>query len=1023
MVNTQPLYFYHFSGFDSGSQRAMLDKYGSRMPALYELRDWYIAECARMGQEQWECAPWSYGYFDNGKPIRPAQRTRYRERADLQKHFPNPYSTLNPRKSYYHWFEADDENAMQPAYVSQVSPAPWPSRPAAKPSVTTGDPAYRIYVSTGNLESSRVIAYLKDLLEKTHRKSSIWIIGTQAMLDCVQSDAALGPVCGFEPVPDGASHEQAFTAAATRCGGEWDFVLIAASVRVPELWDLRLAWAAQRASGVATVSPINDAFPPGRLGMVAGAECVDRLDDICYQHSLLRDPDVPSFFESCFYVNRAVIGDLIAGAPGSVSFEKLRETCRRLRWSHVLADHVYTRGGTDPGPALPDSRVGPLDELRAQVSALSAAETGRPAASIRGQASRRQLHVLHNWGGGLDRWVTEYCRADHNHDNLILKSVGTWGAFGLELHLYRRINDKEPIRQWALSPGIKSTALTHSRYQAAIAEIVDRYGIDVVLISSLVGHSLDVLDSGLPTVMVCHDYYPFCPALNITFGNICGRCSSDDLHRCTEANPHHRFFRNVPPSEWEKLRKAFTERVLRSPIPLVAPSASVRKNYSELVPEIADRFVVIPHAARVFEGGPLRIAHDLRRRLRIVVLGSLAPHKGGGLLREIASQISSFGDLFLVGCGESGRTFEEFSNVTVIREYEWAELPGLLSTIRPDLGLLLSIVPETFSYTLHELMNLGVPPVATRLGSFADWVEDGVNGFLCDPTPSSVLSRLEQINGRRDLLPPVRDYLLTRARRTMPEMIADYQALLGLPDVSARAYYTPIDAPSGASEIMRFRVASRTGDGDFADATTKTVPCSSARQSVTIELPALLGRLSAMRLQLGVPGQLIGLFSLQLSSSDGKCLWFWESREGEIKGEFQGMQPLGGGPGLIVHLARDAQWILPVDPSGLQALADGGKLEIEFSSPAMDEVPPNLSALIVAGGHAGVSPAQRDAMLEFVQSRGSRSPVPHRPREASTDRLLQRLAEASARVEDLEQSLSWRITGPLRWLNDKLLHR
>jgi len=106
-----------------------------------------------------------------------------------------------------------------------------------------------------------------------------------------------------------------------------------------------------------------------------------------------------------------------------------------------------------------------------------------------------------------------------------------------------------------------------------------------------------------------------------------------------------------------------------------------------------------------------------------------------------------------------------------------------------------------------------------------------------------------------------------------------------------------------------------------------------------------------------------------------------------------------------------------------RSLADGGKLEIEFSNPAMDEVPPNLSALIVAGGHAGVSPAQRDAMLEFVQSRGSRSPVPHRPREASTDRLLQRLAEASARVEDLEQSLSWRITGPLRWLNDKLLHR
>ena len=46
-VNTEPLIFYHFSGFDSGAQEVMLRKYGREMPAAQMLRDWYISETER----------------------------------------------------------------------------------------------------------------------------------------------------------------------------------------------------------------------------------------------------------------------------------------------------------------------------------------------------------------------------------------------------------------------------------------------------------------------------------------------------------------------------------------------------------------------------------------------------------------------------------------------------------------------------------------------------------------------------------------------------------------------------------------------------------------------------------------------------------------------------------------------------------------------------------------------------------------------------------------------------------------
>ncbi len=112
LVNGQPIAFYHFSGFDSGAQQGMLDKYGKSMPSLYELREWYVAECDRMGQNELSNLPWAYGLFENGERILNIHRKRYRERVDLQSAFPNPYRTSDPSRSYLHWFNRNDESRL-----------------------------------------------------------------------------------------------------------------------------------------------------------------------------------------------------------------------------------------------------------------------------------------------------------------------------------------------------------------------------------------------------------------------------------------------------------------------------------------------------------------------------------------------------------------------------------------------------------------------------------------------------------------------------------------------------------------------------------------------------------------------------------------------------------------------------------------------------------------------------------------------------------------------------------------------
>ncbi len=118
MINGSPLRFYHFSGFDSGAQEIMLNKYGSHSPVLRKLRQWYIKECAEMGQNDIGKLPSIYDVFDNGEKITKRQRLLYRDRPDLQKTFKNPFSTDDINRSYFHWYGANggDDNSNPDKY-------------------------------------------------------------------------------------------------------------------------------------------------------------------------------------------------------------------------------------------------------------------------------------------------------------------------------------------------------------------------------------------------------------------------------------------------------------------------------------------------------------------------------------------------------------------------------------------------------------------------------------------------------------------------------------------------------------------------------------------------------------------------------------------------------------------------------------------------------------------------------------------------------------------------------------------
>jgi hypothetical protein len=100
-VDGFPLGFYHFTGFDSGAHRAMATRNADGNDAVQELIGWYTAQTDALANDPLAQVKWAYSNYSDGVAITTAQRLVYRDRADLQAVFPDPY---DPR-GFRRWWE------------------------------------------------------------------------------------------------------------------------------------------------------------------------------------------------------------------------------------------------------------------------------------------------------------------------------------------------------------------------------------------------------------------------------------------------------------------------------------------------------------------------------------------------------------------------------------------------------------------------------------------------------------------------------------------------------------------------------------------------------------------------------------------------------------------------------------------------------------------------------------------------------------------------------------------------------
>jgi GT2 family glycosyltransferase/glycosyltransferase involved in cell wall biosynthesis len=386
-----------------------------------------------------------------------------------------------------------------------------------------------------------------------------------------------------------------------------------------------------------------------------------------------------------------------------------------------------------------------------------------------------QLHVIHDLGGGSEKWLRDFGRADASRANLVLRSFTYDRAAGCGIALYADAEAEQPVKAWTFTSKIVATVVAHPEYKRALDEILREHRVDVMVVSSLIGHSLEALDTGLATLVVNHDYFPYCPAINIHFEELCRECDGARIGKCHAGNPRFNPFVDFLPADRIAVRERFVELSARPGVTMVVPSHSVRENLTRLEPRFAKaRFVTIPHGygePLVRKPAPEPAAKD---RLRVMVFGQLSEAKGLELLEAVLPELTRFSEVFLVGAKEVGELFRGKPHVHVVSNYEFSELAGHVANINPHLGILASIVAETFSYALSELWMLGIPVAATRVGAFAERLRDRETGYLFEPTPRAMLKTIEGIDLDRETLARVRRNVLDWKPVSAEEMVEQY---------------------------------------------------------------------------------------------------------------------------------------------------------------------------------------------------------------------------------------------------------
>lgn len=546
-----------------------------------------------------------------------------------------------------------------------------------------------------------------------------------------------------------------------------DVVLLNSDTIVTDRWLSKLKEVAYSDRTIGTVTPLTNngsiCSVPNFLedNSIPEGYSIDSFGKFIEKISLNRYNEIPTAVGFCMYIKRVAIEEV--GLFDSETFGKgyaeENDFCCRIienGYKNVIDDHtfIYHKGSMSfKGEKLALLRKNlktlnerypyyeksvqefitknPLrpihDNIKLRLSSLKDMD------SIKGSV----LFVLHNF---FDEPFNHPIGGTEYHVKDLVSEIKDTYAFvmvssGADIVLKQYYNNELIAKYYfPLQDPITLNHFHHKEYSNIVENILDSFDITLIHIHHLIKHSFDIpylaKKKKINVIFTLHDYYLFCPRVNLLDenNNYCIEIRSEN--KCTNCLRSAYGMHTTFIKKW----KREVEGLLLNVNHFVTPSEFTKQMFENEYPSIRDRVICIPHDVKVPIKQLVQKSRVEDKNYHIGFLGGLSPNKGSDLISKIITKFPKDRVTWhlIGGIGDQRLNLLKQSNVIKHGEYKREELNSILNSINLDFICLLSPWPETFSYTLSEAWINEIPVLVTPMGALKERVKEVNGGWVTD---------------------------------------------------------------------------------------------------------------------------------------------------------------------------------------------------------------------------------------------------------------------------------------------------
>jgi glycosyltransferase involved in cell wall biosynthesis len=324
--------------------------------------------------------------------------------------------------------------------------------------------------------------------------------------------------------------------------------------------------------------------------------------------------------------------------------------------------------------------------------------------------------------------------------------------------------------------------LSDLRSENVFSTVLDDIDADIVHFQSIRTLPLSLIEvakrKGKKVLLTLHEYYFWCINCVMLAPDFCWFEEDEDkCHECLAGNGYK------VQAGYVKERRRYIDYLFHLVDRVIVPSSYVKDILLSLYTGLSyEKCEVVELGVdkEILKGEDGRGTRSGNGSLRLAFLGNFLHYKGNATFLQLMKRYknSDTVDFSIIGNIFDPSIVPSYKNLDVIGGYSRADVVRTIHKAAPDLILLLSNWPETFSYTLSEAIASGVPVIATDGGALRGRVSKEAVGFLVpveDPLPRMV-EIIEDVRQHPEVIGFLRERVQEARKRlkTVDDMVEEH---------------------------------------------------------------------------------------------------------------------------------------------------------------------------------------------------------------------------------------------------------